>query len=229
MKRSLFAIIFSLAVFGTGACATADTVVAQATGLTDGVRVAPAQEVSDCSSQEKDVFRTAVSCTDAGNQAVLSAVPQACLPASSRKSGSNNLFTLSSIDNGDCMNAGVSVAGGMVFPEVPVVINKNVESFISYFQTRGRKHFERWMGRSKDYMAMLQTILTERGLPEEISYIAFIESGLNPTAKSHANAVGMWQFIKGSLSGTGVQRGRQLAALECRGGDRTGRRVSANR
>ena len=207
MKRSLAAIIFSLTILGTGFSAGADIVSADAAGLNDSVRIAPAQEASDCPGQDKAAYGTVASCTEAGNQAILATVPQACLPAAPRQSEkSNNLFALSSIDNGDCMNAGVPVARGVVFPDVPVVINKNVESFISYFQTRGRKHFERWMGRSKDYMAMLQSILTERGLPEEISYIALIESGLNPTAKSHANAVGMWQFIKG----TGVRYGLRV-------------------
>ena len=90
-------------------------------------------------------------------------------------------------------------------PDVPIIVNKNVESFIRYFQTNGRKHFEKWLGRSKDYMAMLQSILKESGVPEELSYIAFIESGLNPTVRSHANAVGMWQFIKGTATRYGLR------------------------
>ncbi len=83
-------------------------------------------------------------------------------------------------------------------PGVPIVVNKNVESFIRYFQTGGRKHFERWWDRSQNYMTMLKSILRENGLPEDLSYIAFIESGINPTARSRANAVGMWQFIRGT-------------------------------
>lgn len=90
-------------------------------------------------------------------------------------------------------------------PDVPIVVNKNVESFIRYFQTNGRKYFEKWLGRSKDYMAMLQGILKENGLPEELSYIALIESGLNPTVRSRANAVGMWQFIKGTATRYGLR------------------------
>jgi len=90
-------------------------------------------------------------------------------------------------------------------PGVPIVVNKNVESFIRYFQTSGRKYFEKWLGRSADYMTMLQGILRENGLPEDLSYIAFIESGLNPTVRSRANAVGMWQFIKGTATRYGLR------------------------
>lgn len=113
------------------------------------------------------------------------------------------VFTIadSAIDAIDAL-AAESVAG---LPDVPIVLNKNVESFIRYFQTNGRKHFEKWLGRSKDYMAMLQSILKENGLPEELSYIALIESGLNPTVRSHANAVGMWQFIKGTATRYGLR------------------------
>ncbi|MBI5643735.1 MAG: transglycosylase SLT domain-containing protein [Deltaproteobacteria bacterium] len=94
---------------------------------------------------------------------------------------------------------------GNEVPDVPIVVNKNVEAFINYFQTRGRKYFEKWWGRSQDYMTLLQSILRENGLPEDLSYIAFIESGLNPTAKSHANAVGMWQFIRGTAKRYGLR------------------------
>lgn len=90
-------------------------------------------------------------------------------------------------------------------PDVPIVVNRNVESFINYFQTSGRKYFEKWWNRSRNYMTMLRSILRENGVPEDISYIAFIESGLNPTAKSHANAVGMWQFIKGTATRYGLR------------------------
>lgn len=90
-------------------------------------------------------------------------------------------------------------------PEVPIVVNKRVEVFINYFQNRGRKYFEKWSMRSQNYMTMLRSILKENGLPEDLSYIAFIESGINPTAKSRANAVGMWQFIKGTATRYGLR------------------------
>lgn len=91
-------------------------------------------------------------------------------------------------------------------PGVPIVVNKNVESFIKYFQGNGRKYFEKWWDRSQHYMVMIREILRENDLPEDLSYIAFIESGLNPTARSRSNAVGMWQFIKG----TGVRYGLRV-------------------
>jgi len=81
-------------------------------------------------------------------------------------------------------------------PVVPVVVNDSVESFLKYFQTTGRKHFERWLARAEGYDALVKSILRQEGLPEDLFYIAFIESGLNPKARSNRDAVGMWQFIK---------------------------------
>lgn len=94
---------------------------------------------------------------------------------------------------------------GASLPEVPIVVNQKVESFIKYFQTRGRKHFEKWLARQASYMPEVQRILRENGMPEDLFYIALIESGLNPKAKSRAKAVGMWQFIKGTAKKYGLR------------------------
>ncbi len=80
--------------------------------------------------------------------------------------------------------------------DVPVVVNDKVEFFIRYFQTRGRKYFEKWLARSEMYLPMLKDIFRQNGLPEDLAYLALIESGFNPNARSRARAVGMWQFMK---------------------------------
>ncbi|MDP2683142.1 MAG: transglycosylase SLT domain-containing protein [Deltaproteobacteria bacterium] len=80
--------------------------------------------------------------------------------------------------------------------DVPVVVNDKVEFFIKYFQTRGRKYFEKWLARSEMYLPMLKDIFRQNGLPEDLTYLALIESGFNPNARSRSRAVGMWQFMK---------------------------------
>ncbi len=88
---------------------------------------------------------------------------------------------------------------------VPVIVNRSVEAHIRYFQGRGRKHFVKWLGRTGEYMTLLQSILRENSLPEDLFYLAVIESGLNPKAKSRARAVGMWQFIRGTAIRYGLR------------------------
>lgn len=94
---------------------------------------------------------------------------------------------------------------GGITPSVPIIVNRNVEAHIRYFQGRGRKHFVKWLGRTGEYMPLLQGILRENSLPEDLFYLAVIESGLNPKAKSKARAVGMWQFIRGTAVRYGLR------------------------
>jgi membrane-bound lytic murein transglycosylase D len=81
-------------------------------------------------------------------------------------------------------------------PDVPMVLNKQVEMWMDYFQGRGRKHFVRWLSRSGRYVPMMKQILRENGLPEGLIYLSMIESGFSPNAYSRAKAVGPWQFMK---------------------------------
>ena len=50
---------------------------------------------------------------------------------------------------------------------------------------------------------MIKKVFAEYGLPEDLAYLAMIESGYTTKARSSASAVGMWQFMKG----TGVRYG----------------------
>ena len=80
--------------------------------------------------------------------------------------------------------------------DIPIVINDQVEYFIDYFQTKLRNRFTLWMGRSTRYMSMMKKILREHHLPEDLIYLAMIESGFSTKAYSRAHAVGPWQFIR---------------------------------
>jgi membrane-bound lytic murein transglycosylase D len=79
--------------------------------------------------------------------------------------------------------------------DIPIVINDQVEYFIEYFQTTHRKAFTRWLERSERYIPMMKKLLREHGLPEDVVYMALIESGFNPKAYSRRKASGPWQFI----------------------------------
>ncbi len=79
--------------------------------------------------------------------------------------------------------------------DIPIVINAKVEQFLQYFQTRGRKPFSNWLARSERYIPFMRALLKEIGLPEDLVYLALIESGFNPYAYSRAKASGPWQFI----------------------------------
>jgi peptidoglycan lytic transglycosylase D len=79
--------------------------------------------------------------------------------------------------------------------DIPIVINAQVEQFIQYFQTKGRKPFSSWLARSERYIPFMKALLKANDLPEDLVYLALIESGFNPYAYSRAKASGPWQFI----------------------------------
>lgn len=79
--------------------------------------------------------------------------------------------------------------------DIPIVFNDAVKYFIQYFTTEKRKTFGNWLKRSRYYIPIMKEILKEQGLPEDLVYVAMIESGFNPKAYSSAKASGPWQFI----------------------------------
>jgi len=79
--------------------------------------------------------------------------------------------------------------------DIPIVFNDAVKYFIQYFTTEKRKVFANWLKRSRYYVPIMKEILKEQGLPEDLVYLAMIESGFNPKAYSPAAASGPWQFI----------------------------------
>lgn len=60
---------------------------------------------------------------------------------------------------------------------------------------RGRVTIERFMYRAMPYLNYTKKVFRDKNMPEELAYLAFVESGYHPFARSSANALGMWQFM----------------------------------
>jgi membrane-bound lytic murein transglycosylase D len=75
------------------------------------------------------------------------------------------------------------------------VVVYETQRYIQFYRGKYRPFFERSYLRKHKYWPTIQEILTARKLPGELGYIAFVESGFSPKALSHANALGLWQFI----------------------------------
>ncbi|MDD2274020.1 MAG: transglycosylase SLT domain-containing protein [Desulfuromonadaceae bacterium] len=82
--------------------------------------------------------------------------------------------------------------------DIPLTLNSKVEYFLYYFQTSGKQSFSQWLSRSSRYIPMMKEILKREGMPEDLVYVAMIESGFYMHARSWASAVGPWQFISGT-------------------------------
>lgn len=78
-----------------------------------------------------------------------------------------------------------------------------VQYYVDFFLGEARDRFAIWLSRLPRYEGMIRERLRRQGVPEDLVYLALIESGYSNTAVSRARAAGMWQF----MAGTGRQYG----------------------
>jgi membrane-bound lytic murein transglycosylase D len=76
-----------------------------------------------------------------------------------------------------------------------LVYNDRTAAFIRLYSIKRRKQTARLLGLQHQYFPMMEELLAKHEMPFELKYLAVIESGLNPKARSHAGAVGLWQFM----------------------------------
>ena len=91
------------------------------------------------------------------------------------------------------------------FGQIQIDDNEQVDKWINYFQTAGREKMALYLSRSTRYLSLMKEALREAKLPEDLVYVAMIESGFSPYAHSFANAVGYWQFIEGTARRYGLK------------------------
>src|ERR1700733_13231240 len=96
--------------------------------------------------------------------------------------------------------------------QLPLQENDAVLGYVHYFSTeRGHKVLMGGLRRSGRYRPLVQRILDDEGVPQELIYLAQVESGFLPRARSNKQAVGMWQFVQ--------FRGRQYGLMQSPGTD----------
>ena len=86
-----------------------------------------------------------------------------------------------------------------------VIENPRVRYFINQFSKSGRNDLERALARSGKYMPMIAQVLHEEGVPEELAYLALIESGFVTHSSSSSGAVGLWQFVPSTARNYGLK------------------------
>ncbi len=78
---------------------------------------------------------------------------------------------------------------------LPVEVNDRVTYWMRRFVGDQRPTFEQFLVRQGLYGDMIQGKLRARGMPEDLLYLAMIESGFRPMAQSKVEATGVWQFM----------------------------------
>ena len=100
-----------------------------------------------------------------------------------------------------------SVAGGPVW-DMDVRSyegHDRVERYVRIFSGSAKAPFEKSLQRQSYYAPLISAKLRAGGLPEDLTYLALIESWYDPHAYSSAAAVGMWQFMAGTARGVGLR------------------------
>ncbi len=107
------------------------------------------------------------------------------------------------------MTASVNVPDEMTFAGEKIVfdrydlrerMDRELNSF-TYFHSTTLLLFKR----ANRIFSIIEPILKQQGVPNDIKYIAVIESSLDHRAISPARAVGLWQFMSGTAPGFGLE------------------------
>lgn len=73
--------------------------------------------------------------------------------------------------------------------------NRVVKNFIDLYIKQRRERVRVMLTLSDYYFPMFEEIFDRYQIPQELKYMAIIESALNPRAVSRAGATGIWQFM----------------------------------
>lgn len=82
---------------------------------------------------------------------------------------------------------------------------KRMQFWVEYFTQKQRDRFQRFINNGEEYRHHIEKVFMENNLPKELYFVGLIESGYYLGARSHASAVGPWQFIRGTGSRYGLK------------------------
>ena len=116
------------------------------------------------------------------------------------------------VDADDLDMAGAEALSKLQLPDLHISVTRRTIKYVRFFTRtdRGRGMFETWLKRSGRYQEVIQTELRERRLPEDLMWVAMIESGFDARARSPAGAVGLWQFMAPTGDVYGLQVTKHL-------------------
>ena len=80
-----------------------------------------------------------------------------------------------------------------------------VRFYVERFSGSARARISDRLSEGTRYEAMIRSRMRAGGIPEDMYYLALVESGFEPHAYSRAAAVGMWQFMTTTARGMGLR------------------------
>ena len=93
---------------------------------------------------------------------------------------------------------------------IDISYNDDVQQVSELYQSNDYSKIRNMLERGKDWFPMIENIFSQVGVPTELKYLAYIESGFNTRVYSRAGARGMWQFMRFTGMKYGLAINRQV-------------------
>jgi membrane-bound lytic murein transglycosylase D len=131
----------------------------------------------------------------AASLAVAGMLGSAAVAGTMRGGGAEAIDPLTGVSPSAAVTAESAPLAGAEW-DLPNLDHERIDFWVNLFTTERRDQFEGFLQRSGRYVPMISQKLEERGMPQDLIYLAMIESGFEAQAYSHAHASGIWQFIE---------------------------------
>lgn len=82
-----------------------------------------------------------------------------------------------------------------VSSEIELTYNNHVKKSIRFYTENHRHRSSVLIGRSTQYFPIFEDVFEAIGVPEDLKYLAIVESSLRTNVTSKAGAYGLWQFM----------------------------------
>ncbi|HEX2077359.1 MAG TPA: LysM peptidoglycan-binding domain-containing protein [Longimicrobium sp.] len=89
--------------------------------------------------------------------------------------------------------------------DLPMQVNDRVRMEMEFLLFQRREVVGRWMREADRYDEFVRDVFASYGIPRDLHHLGMVESGYRPTVRSHAGAVGMWQFMPATGRGMGLR------------------------
>ena len=98
----------------------------------------------------------------------------------------------------------------LALPDLPIRWSQRLADYLVFYRDdpRGRAIMSGWLAAQGRYRDLIVAQLRKAKLPDDLLYVAMIESSYDPGELSHAGALGLWQWMPAGAKIYGLRRDR---------------------